>query len=128
MYFHRKKHRDNEKIFSLWFNDQAAKIMKGVFMLSSRIDKLFYKYDGFNTWKCVEKVYINIVDLSLVESVRIPYMKKITTILHFGFMWFGVHLTCNFQRLFCCLDVLDVQCKPYMSDMVVFFFQIETFI
>ena len=46
-------------------------------MLSSRIDKPFCKYDGFTTWKCVVKVYINIVDLSLVESVRIPYMKNL---------------------------------------------------
>ena len=36
----------------------------------------FCKYNDFHTWKCVEKVHINIVDLSLVESVRIPYIKN----------------------------------------------------
>lgn len=46
-------------------------------MLSSRIDKPFCKYNGFNSWKHVEKVHINIVGLSLVERVRIPYMKKL---------------------------------------------------
>ena len=46
-------------------------------MLSSKIEKPFCKYNGFHTWKCVENVHINNVDLSLVESVRIPYMKKL---------------------------------------------------
>ena len=48
--------------------------------------------------------------------------EKITTILHFGYMWFDEHFTFNFQRLFFGLDVLDVQCWPDKSYMLVFCF------
>ena len=82
LYFHRKTHKDIRKILRLWFNDQAVNIMKGVFRIFPKIDKPFCKCNGFHTWKCVEKVHINIVDLSYAKGFRIPYNH-----IHLGFLW-----------------------------------------
>ena len=58
------------------FNDQIGNLGEGHFMLFSRINKLFCKYNGF-PGGMVEKGYINNVNISLAKSIRIPYMKKL---------------------------------------------------
>ena len=49
---------------------------EGVFMPSSRINNLFYKYNKFPK-AMVEKEHTNNMNLSLAKSIRIPFMLKL---------------------------------------------------